>query len=683
MSDNEPEKGKKKFKMPNTYVILFGVICFIAVLSWFVPGGAYELNANGDAISGTYHIVESNPQGLWDVFMAPITGMLGSGAISGAIAISLTILLFGSFLEMMEETGAVKTALKRITMKNRNNMHLLIAILVCLMSFLGTLEGAYEEGIVYFLMFVPVILALGLDTVVAIMIVVLGTQAGCLASTVNPFATGIASGIAGISAGDGMGMRVLMLVVFTGLVIFIINRYADKVKAHPEKSVQFFRRKLDLIEFPVSADENLELSGRQKGVLAIFVLTFAIMVVGCVPWTSINPDWTFFEQFVSWIGVTPVLREVLGSDITPFGSWYFPEIAMLVMVMTLLAGIVMRYKADKIIDTLIKGAAGLVSTAFVVPLARGIQVVMDGGQITPTILHMCESTLSALPPVAFVIVALICYFLIACLIPSSTGLAAATMGIMAALSQFAGVDVAIQAEGFKASSAAASLSKPSFKFATGSSAAKAVVAKDGTVTITLKKGESYTAADIQALLEKATTGTASGSKASDALMDSVKNSKVTGNGVTKVGAQGVAATSGTQAQDKGKELTLQIGDTSAAYNQLKVSIKDCHVDALNLTDMKISDQESAGKALDMIKNAINYVSDVRGTLGATQNRLDHTINNLSVMQENIQDAESTIRDTDVADEMMAYTKNNILIQSAQAMLAQANQVPQGVLQLLQ
>ena len=63
--------------------------------------------------------------------------------------------------------------------------------------------------------------------------------------------------------------------------------------------------------------------------------------------------------------------------------------------------------------------------------------------------------------------------------------------------------------------------------------------------------------------------------------------------------------------------------------------------------------------------------------------LEHTINNLSVMTENIQDAESTIRDTDVAEEMMAYTKNNILIQSAQAMLAQANQVPQGVLQLLQ
>ena len=133
----------------------------------------------------------------------------------------------------------------------------------------------------------------------------------------------------------------------------------------------------------------------------------------------------------------------------------------------------------------------------------------------------------------------------------------------------------------------------------------------------------------------------------------------------------------------GKDLTLQIGDTSETFNQLEVSINDCHVAALNLTDMNISDQDSAAEALNMIKSAINYVSDVRGTLGATQNRLDHTINNLSVMQENIQDAESTIRDTDVADEMMAYTKNNILIQSAQAMLAQANQVPQGVLQLLQ
>ncbi len=146
---------------------------------------------------------------------------------------------------------------------------------------------------------------------------------------------------------------------------------------------------------------------------------------------------------------------------------------------------------------------------------------------------------------------------------------------------------------------------------------------------------------------------------------------------------GVVTFTSTQAGDPTKGLTLQIGDTADNWNKLKVNIQDMHCDSLGIDSISIADQDSAAIAIDKIKAAINTVSDVRGTLGATQNRLDHTINNLSVMTENIQDAESTIRDVDVAEEMMAYTKNNILIQSAQAMLAQANQVPQGVLQLLQ
>ena len=133
---------------------------------------------------------------------------------------------------------------------------------------------------------------------------------------------------------------------------------------------------------------------------------------------------------------------------------------------------------------------------------------------------------------------------------------------------------------------------------------------------------------------------------------------------------------------KGKPLTLQIGDTSEAFNQLRVSIGDIHTAALGIDKINVGTQEGAAAAIDTIKNAINTVSSIRGTLGATQNRLEHTQNNLSVMAENIQDAESTIRDTDIAEEMMSYTKNNILVQSAQAMLAQANQIPQGVLQLL-
>ena len=142
------------------------------------------------------------------------------------------------------------------------------------------------------------------------------------------------------------------------------------------------------------------------------------------------------------------------------------------------------------------------------------------------------------------------------------------------------------------------------------------------------------------------------------------------------------ASQGAVAGGKGG-LTLQIGDTADQFNQMMVSVGDMHTKALGIDTLDISEQDGAAAAIETIRDAINTVSSVRGDLGAVQNRLEHTQNNLSVMTENITDAESTIRDTDVAEEMMSYTKNNILIQSAQAMLAQANQVPQGVLQLLQ
>ena len=155
------------------------------------------------------------------------------------------------------------------------------------------------------------------------------------------------------------------------------------------------------------------------------------------------------------------------------------------------------------------------------------------------------------------------------------------------------------------------------------------------------------------------------------------------NGVTLDINNTGAITATKEGTDDGKGLKLQIGDTAETYDQISVTIGACDAGTLKTKNLNITTQEGAKGALQVIKNAIDTVSGIRGDLGAVQNRLDHTINNLSVMEENIQDAESTIRDTDVAEEMMAYTKNNILVQSAQAMLAQANQVPQGVLQLLQ
>jgi len=141
----------------------------------------------------------------------------------------------------------------------------------------------------------------------------------------------------------------------------------------------------------------------------------------------------------------------------------------------------------------------------------------------------------------------------------------------------------------------------------------------------------------------------------------------------KVSTQGVG----------GNALSLQIGDTADDYNRVTVSIQDCHAKALGVSGIDVTTETSAAQGISKIKDAIDTVSKVRAKLGATQNRLDHTLNNLETTTENLTDAESRIRDTDMAKEMMQYTKNNILVQSSQAMLAQANQLPQGVLQLLQ
>ena len=132
----------------------------------------------------------------------------------------------------------------------------------------------------------------------------------------------------------------------------------------------------------------------------------------------------------------------------------------------------------------------------------------------------------------------------------------------------------------------------------------------------------------------------------------------------------------------GGGLTLQIGDSADDFNKLTVSVSNMSSNSLGIGSIDIGTQAGATAAIDKIKSAINTVSSTRGDLGAIQNRLEHTINNLGVTSENMTAAESRIRDVDMAKEMMDYTKNNILVQSSQAMLAQANQLPQGVLQLL-
>ena len=214
-------------------------------------------------------------------------------------------------------------------------------------------------------------------------------------------------------------------------------------------------------------------------------------------------------------------------------------------------------------------------------------------------------------------------------------------------------------------------------------AIEAIVDANGAITLKMDATKDHSASAIKKALANADI--AALAKEDQTKMSSLlASATVTGVGTTGLkNGTGFAATQGTPIPAKGHSLTLQIGDTSADFNQMTVSVGDMHTAALGIADIDISTQEGAKTAVDKIKAAINSVSSTRGDLGAIQNRLEHTINNLSVTAENMTAAESRIRDVDMANEMMAYTKNNILVQSSQAMLAQANQLPQGVLQLLQ
>ena len=176
-----------------------------------------------------------------------------------------------------------------------------------------------------------------------------------------------------------------------------------------------------------------------------------------------------------------------------------------------------------------------------------------------------------------------------------------------------------------------------------------------------------------------------GTNGADAIANLTKALEADGYTVTPNGSKLVI--SGTTGQPPpaitGGGLTLQIGDTADDYNKMTVAVANMSAKGLGLDNLKITSETLASSAIDTVKNAINTVSSQRANLGALQNRLEHTINNLDVAVENLSAANSRIRDTDMAKEMMNYTKMNVLVQSAQAMLAQANQQPQSVLQLLQ
>ena len=455
------EKAKKGFKMPSSYTVLLIIIAFMAVMTWIIPAGAF--------VDGVYKAQPQNPQGIWDVLMAPIRAMLGTtpeeGSLiqgtSAAIDVAFFILMVGGFLGVVNETGMLDTGIASIVKKYKGREKMLILVLMPLFALGGTTYGMGEETMAFYPLLVPVMMAVGFDSLTGVAIILLGSQIGCLASTLNPFATGIASSTAGVSLGEGIILRLIFWVVLTGLSTWFVYKYADKIQKDPTKSLTYATREEDMKFFNVGEDDdnvNSTLTKKQKQVFVLFVLTFVLMVLSFIPWSGLGIK--FFDNFNSWLTGLPVVGQIIGSSTAALGTWYFPEGAMLFAFMGILIGIVYGLKEEQIISSFMAGAADLLSVALIVAIARGIQVIMNNGMITDTILNWGKQGLSGLSSQVFIVLTYIFYLPMSFLIPSSSGLASATMGIMAPLGEFVNVRPSLIITAYQSASGVLNLIAP-------------------------------------------------------------------------------------------------------------------------------------------------------------------------------------------------------------------------------
>jgi uncharacterized ion transporter superfamily protein YfcC len=437
-----PTESKHRFALPSAYTILFALIVLMAIATWLIPAGAYQLDKAGAPIPGTYHEVAGHPQRiLIDSLTAPINGLYGienskgnisyynSGTLFGAIDVARFIIVIGGFLGVTMATGAIQAGIGALVTRLQGRERWMIPILMIVFALGGTTYGMAEESLAFYSLVIAVMVAAGYDALTGAAILLLGCGIGTLGSTINPFATGIASGFAGISISDGLLSRLIILIVGLGLGIFFVMRYADRVKRDPSTSVVHHLREANEERFSMKRGEaeGATMTSRQKVILTVFGLSFLIMMYGVIPWEDMG------------IGL-------------PTLWWWFPEMTALFILMSIIIGLLGRLSELELTDAFVNGARDLLGVALIIGIARGITVIMNNGGVTDTVLHWAEQAVDGLGPVAFVIVVFLLFLPLSFLIPSSSGLATVSMPIMAPLAAFVGVEANLIVTAFQSAS---------------------------------------------------------------------------------------------------------------------------------------------------------------------------------------------------------------------------------------
>ena len=444
MSDQStvtPAEHKPRFTLPSAYTILFALIVLMALATWVIPAGAYQLDDAGAPIPGTYAEVDGDPQRiLIDSLTAPINGLYGiennkgnisyynKGVLFGAIDVALFIIIIGGFLGVTMRTGAIQTGIARMVARLRGRERWMIPILMTVFALGGSTYGMAEESLAFYVLVIAVMIAAGYDALTGAAIVLLGCGIGTLGSTINPFATGIASGFAGIPISDGLLSRLIILIVGLGVGIFFVMRYAERVKQDPTRSAVYSMKEANEAHFSVQGEtDEAVLTGQHKVILAVFGLAFVVMMYGVIPW------------------------EDMGIEI-PTLWWWFPEMTALFILFSVIIGLIGRLSEVDLTDSFVNGARDLLGVALIIGIARGITVVMNNGGITDTVLNWAEQAVEGLGPVAFVIVVFLLFLPLSFLIPSSSGLATVSMPILAPLAAFVSVEADLVVTAFQSAS---------------------------------------------------------------------------------------------------------------------------------------------------------------------------------------------------------------------------------------
>ena len=409
-----------RFKAPDTTLIIFSIIVLAAVLTWIVPPGAYErteIEVDGAGTRevvqpGTYARVERADGGVGErllhsvvmVFQAPIRGFTDEDA---APIIAFVLFVGGAFA-VLSRTGAVDAGLRRIVAASEGSRaldRLIVPLFMVVFSLGGAVFGMAEETIPFVLIFVPLAMALGYDSLTGAAIPFLGSGAGFAAAFLNPFTVGVAQGIAGVPLFSGVAFRVTLWVLVTGVVTAFVMWHAARVRRDPSRSpTAALDAQVRAAGLGDAAGAVARVSAAQVRTLVVFALGLAVLVFGVL-------------QF----------------------GWYIVEIAALFIALGALMGAVGGLGGNDTARAFMEGVKDLAPTAVIIGLARGILVVLEDGQVVDTLLSglagMLEGTGSAVAAMAmFGVQTAINFF-----VPSGSGQAALTMPIMAPLADLVGV----------------------------------------------------------------------------------------------------------------------------------------------------------------------------------------------------------------------------------------------------